>query len=183
MSIFQQQVQKLKKYLNNTESKTMNSFYSGVNKLSLWGAYLASLLLVSLVCLVLTEIFIRHFFDMSTMIADEYSGYIYLASIFLGLAYTFNEKAHIRINIVTSRLSKKSNNIIDVFAGIITIVVLSFALYRTILYTYDSYEMEMLSEAVSETPLYLTQLVMPLGLSMFILSVMVFVLKGLKNDN
>ena len=40
---------------------------------------------------------------MSTMIADEYSGYLYLASIFLGLAYTFNEDAHIRINIITSK--------------------------------------------------------------------------------
>jgi TRAP-type mannitol/chloroaromatic compound transport system permease small subunit len=160
----------------------MKTIFSCVNKLSLWGAYLASMLLVSLVCLVLTEIFIRHFFDMSTMIADEYSGYIYLASIFLGLAYTFNEKAHIRINIVTSRLSQKSNTVIDVIAGVITFVVLSFSLYRTILFTYDSYDMDMLSEAVSETPLYLTQLVMPIGLALFILSVMVFVLKGFKND-
>ena len=42
--------------------------------------------------------------------------------------------------------------------------------------------MEMLSESVSQTPLYLTQLVMPLGLSLFILSVLIFVIKGLKND-
>ncbi|MGB1227251.1 MAG: TRAP transporter small permease subunit [Poseidonibacter sp.] len=160
----------------------MKIFYSLVNKLSLWGAYLSSLLLVSLVCLILVEIFIRHFFDMSTMIADEYSGYIYLSSIFLGLAYTFNEKAHIRINIITSKLSLKANSFIDIIAGIITICVLSFAFYRTVLFTYDSYEFEMLSEAVSETPLYLTQIVMPLGLGLFILSVLVFVLKGFKND-
>ena len=40
----------------------------------------------------------------------------------------------------------------------------------------------MLSEAVSETPLYLTQFVMPLGLSLFILSALAFVIKGFKND-
>jgi TRAP-type C4-dicarboxylate transport system permease small subunit len=85
----------------------MKIFYSLINKLSLWGAYLSSLLLISLVLLILTEIFIRYFFDMSTMIADEYSGYLYLAAIFLGLAYTFNEDAHIRINILTSKMSKK----------------------------------------------------------------------------
>jgi len=160
----------------------MKTFYSCVNKLSLWGAYLSSFLLVSLVVLVLTEIVIRHFFDMSTMIADEYSGYIYLASIFLGLAYTFNENGHIRINILTSKLDKKSNKFIDIFAGIITIATLLFVFYRTILFTYDSYDMEMLSEAVSETPLYLTQIVMPLGIALFILSIVAFVLKGLKND-
>ena len=160
----------------------MKSLYNIVNKLSLWAAYLSGLVLVSLVLLILTEIFIRYAFDMSTMIADEYSGYLYLASIFLGLAYTFNEKAHIRINIVTSRLSKKANRLIDIIAGIISTLVLSFAFYRTVLFTYDSYDLEMLSEAVSETPLYLTQIIMPIGIALFILSTLVFVIKGFKND-
>lgn len=160
----------------------MQIFYKFVNKLSLWGAYLSALLLVSLTLLILTEIFIRYFFDLSTMIADEYGGYLYLALIFLGLAYTFNEDAHIRINILTSKMSEKSNRFVDVIAGIITILILIFTLYRTILFTYDSYSMEMVSEAVSATPLYLTQLVMPLGITLFLLVVIVFVLKGLTND-
>jgi TRAP-type transport system small permease protein len=176
------QMNKRKIFSKNIESKKMQIFYKFVNKLSVWGAYLSALLLISLTLLILSEIFIRYFFDMSTMIADEYSGYLYLASIFLGLAYTFNEGAHIRINIITSKMSKKSNRFVDVFAGIITIFVLVFTLYRTILFTYDSYEMEMLSESVSATPLYLTQFVMPLGITFFILSVLVFVLKGLRND-
>ncbi len=161
----------------------MKTFYTLVNKLSLWGAYLASLLVVSLVLLILTEIFIRYFFNASTMIADEYSGYLYLASIFLALGYTFNENAHIRINIITSKLNKRTNNIIDIFAGTVSIVVLSFALYRTVLFTYDSYSFEMLSENVSHTPLYLTQLAIPIGLILFILTILAFLLKGLKNDN
>lgn len=160
----------------------MQIFYRFVNKLSLWGAYLSALLLVSLTLLILTEIFIRYFFNLSTMIADEYGGYLYLALIFLGLAYTFNEDAHIRINILTSKMSEKSNRFVDVIAGIITILILLFALYRTILFTYDSYSMEMVSEAVSATPLYLTQLVMPLGITLFLLTILVFVLKGLSND-
>ena len=149
----------------------MQIFYRFVNKLSLWGAYLSALLLVSLTLLILTEIFIRYFFNLSTMIADEYGGYLYLALIFLGLAYTFNEDAHIRINILTSKMSEKSNRFVDVIAGIITFCTL---------FTYDS--MEMVSEAVSATPLYLTQLVMPLGITLFLLVVIVFVLKGLTND-
>lgn len=173
---------KQKKFSKNIESKQMQIFYKFINKLSLWGAYLGAIALVSLTLLILTEIFIRYFFNMSTMIADEYSGYLYLASIFLGLAYTFNEDAHIRINIITSKMSEKSNRLIDVVAGSFTIVILLFAFYRTILFTYDSYSMDMLSESVSATPLYLTQLVMPLGILIFILSVLVFVLRRLKND-
>ncbi|MGB0989681.1 MAG: TRAP transporter small permease subunit [Halarcobacter sp.] len=146
------------------------------------GAYLSAFILVALVSLILIEIFIRAFFDMSTMIADEYSGYFYLASIFFGLAYTFSSDSHIRINIITSRLSKKTNNKIDILAAVITLAVLAFALYRTILFTYDSYELEMLSENVSETPLYLTQLAMPIGITMFMLAVVLFIFKGFTND-
>ncbi len=160
----------------------MDTLSKFINKLCKGGAYLSGLLVVGLVCLTLTEIFLRYFFDKSTMIADEYNGYLYLASIFLGLAYTFLKNGHIRINIVTSRLSEGINGLIDVVASIITLAVLFFILYRTTLFTYDSYELEMLSEAVSETPLYLTQIVMPMGVSLFILAVIAFVIKRLKND-
>lgn len=160
----------------------MDTFSNLVNKLCKGGAYLSGFFLVALVLMILTEIFLRSFFDISTMIADEYSGYFYLASIFLGLAYTFNQNAHIRINIVTSKLSRKANRKIDIFAGIITVAVLIFALWRTVLLAYDSYELEMLSEAVSETPIYLTQLAMPVGISLMILAVIAFIFKGFKSD-
>ncbi len=160
----------------------MKKVYFLIDKFSTWGAYLSSILLVTLVILILSEIFLRSIFDKSTMIADEYSGYLYLASIFLGLAYTFKENGHIRINILTSKLRKKSNKFIDIGASFIALVVLSFAFYRTILFTYDSYEMEMVSEAVSETPLYLTQFVMPIGILLFIFAILSTFIKGLKND-
>ena len=160
----------------------MNFVSNFIDKLTKMGAYLSAFILVALVSLILIEIFIRAFFDMSTMIADEYSGYFYLASIFFGLAYTFSSDSHIRINIITSRLSKKTNNKIDILAAVITLAVLAFALYRTILFTYDSYELEMLSENVSETPLYLTQLAMPIGITMFMLAVVLFIFKGFTND-
>ncbi|RXK07113.1 TRAP transporter small permease subunit [Halarcobacter bivalviorum] len=153
-----------------------------IDKLTKMGAYLSAFILVSLVSLILIEIFIRSLFDMSTMIADEYSGYFYLASIFFGLAYTFSSDSHIRINIITSRLSKKANRKIDILAALITLAVLAFALYRTALFTYDSYSLEMLSENVSETPLYLTQLAMPIGITMFMLAVVLFIFKGFTND-
>lgn len=154
-----------------------------INKISLYGAYLSAFALVSLVVLILSEIFLRSFFDISTMVADEYSGYLYLASIFLGLSYTFLTNGHIRINIITSKLTQKANRKIDIVAGILTLGILIFALYRTVLFTYDSYDLEMLSESVSETPLYIPQLVMPIGLGLFILTVMLFIFKGFSDDS
>ena len=152
------------------------------NRLSKGGVYLSSMLFVALVVLVMTEIIGRSFFDYSTMIADEYSGYFYLGSVFFGLAYTFNENVHIRINIVTSRLSKNKQRYKDILAGILATLILSFALYYSYLFMIDSKEMEMLSENVSETPLYLTQIPIVIGMILFVLSTFIFTLSRIFND-
>ncbi len=98
------------------------------------------------------------------------------------MAYTFEKGGHIRINLVTSRLSEKAQNRIDVFAGLMSTIVMLFILYYCWLFMMDSYEMEMLSENVSETPLYLTQIAMPVGIVLFIIAFVVFTLKRIFDD-
>ena len=156
--------------------ETLNS------RLSKGGAYISSTLFVALVLLVMTEIIGRSFFDYSTMLADEYSGYFYLGAVFFGLAFTLNENVHIRINIVTSRLSEKKQRYIDIFAGILATLILSFALYYSYLFMMDSYEMGMLSENVSETPLYLTQIPIVIGMALFVFASFTFTLSRIFDD-
>lgn len=151
-------------------------------RLSLVGAYISSLIFILLVGLILIEIVGRSFFDYSTMIADEYSGYFYLAAVFFGLAFTFNEGGHIRINIITSRLSSKGQRLMDIFAGFMSAGVMVFVLVYCWLFMMDSHEMEMVSENVSETPLYLTQIPMPVGIGLFLLAFIVFTCKRMFND-
>lgn len=156
---------------------------SGENIVSKMGAYLASILLVLLVGLILVEIFGRSFFNYSTMIADEYSGYLYLALVFLGLGYTFEKEKHIRITLITSRLNERSKRIADIVAGFCITAILLFILYRSWLFMADTKEMEMVSENVSETPLYLTQIPMVLGIIIFIIATTIFLFKRIKDDS
>ncbi len=147
------------------------------------GALVSALFIITLVLLILTEIFSRTLFDKSTMIADEYSGYFYLASVFLGLGYTFSQKAHIRINILTSRLSNKAQRYFDIFAGVVTFMVIAFIFYRVILMTIDAYSFDILSEGVSETPIYLTQIPMIVGTFIFIVAILAFIARKVQNDS
>jgi len=156
------------------------NFFKFNDKLQNFGAYLSSFLIIALTILIIIEIVARSFFNVSTMIADEYSGYFYLASIFLGLGYTFKEDGHIRINIFTSKLPKKVNRYIDIFAGSITLVLIIFILYFSIKMLVESYKYDMVSETVSETPIYLTQLAIPIGLFMFSIAVLAFLIKKIK---
>jgi len=157
-------------------------FFKFNDKLQNFGAYLSSFLFIALAVLIITEIVARSFFNVSTMIADEYSGYFYLASIFLGLGYTFKEDGHIRINILTAKLSKKANRYIDIFTGSITLALTLFILYFSVKMVIESYKYDMVSETVSETPIYLTQLALPVGLFIFSLAVLAFIIKKIKGD-
>ena len=161
----------------------MLTLFKKINeRFSFWGASLSAILFVALVVLIMVEIIGRSFFDYSTMLADEYSGYFYLAAIFLGLAYTFNEEGHIRISIVTSRLSSSIKRWVDIFAGVMALSILLFALYYSWHFMMESKEMEMLSEGVSETPLYLTQIPLVVGLALFALALFVFVWRKVADD-
>ena len=151
-------------------------------KLSFAGASLSSFLIMALVVLIMVEIVGRSFFDYSTMLADEYSGYFYLALVFLGFAYTFDEEGHIRISIITSRLRDSAKRWVDIVAGLMTLFILLFALYYSWRFMMESHEMGMLSEGVSETPLYLTQIPIVIGLGLFAFSALVFVLKKAFHD-
>jgi TRAP-type C4-dicarboxylate transport system permease small subunit len=102
--------------------------------------------------------------------------------VFLGFAYTFDEEGHIRISIVTGRLQGSIKRWVDVLAGVMTLAILLFALYYSWDFMMESHEMEMLSEGVSETPLYLTQIPIVVGLGLFALSALVFVLRRVFHD-
>jgi TRAP-type transport system small permease protein len=144
-------------------------------KLSDGGAFIASILLLTLVVLILVEIVLRYFFNTSTMRADEYSGYLYLALVCFGFGYTFMRDGHIRITFLTAKVSSKTSTWIDIFAGIVTLGVLIFAFYRTLLLSLDSFHTEVVSEGVSATPLYIPQMVLPIGFLLFIVALIAYI--------
>ncbi|WP_457607760.1 TRAP transporter small permease subunit [Nitratifractor sp.] len=160
----------------------LRTFDALVRRLSLAGAILSSLLLIALVGLITVEIVGRSFFDYSTMLADEYSGYFFLALVYLGLAYTFREEGHIRITIVRSRLPEGGRRLLDIFAAALTLAIFLYALRYSWDFMMESKEMEMLSEGVSETPLWLTQIPVVVGLGLFALAVAAYLLRRIAGD-
>ncbi|MDD3342844.1 MAG: TRAP transporter small permease [Sulfurospirillaceae bacterium] len=151
-------------------------------KLSLGGAFIASGLLIALVLLILLEIILRYFFNTSTMRADEYSGYLYLAIVCFGFGYTFLHDGHIRITFLTAKISSKKSSLVDIFAGSITLVLLGFIFYRSVLLVWDSYQTGVVSEAVSATPIFIPQLALPIGIALFMISVIAFLVQRMFHD-
>ncbi|MBE0496392.1 MAG: TRAP transporter small permease [Campylobacterales bacterium] len=150
--------------------------------LSKGGAVLSSVALIVLIVLILVEILGRSFFQYSTMIADEYSGYLYLSAVFFGLAYALNHDSHIRITIITAYLGNKASRAVDVFCGVLGMATMSVVVYYAWIFMLDTKSMEMVSEGVSQTPLYLTQIPVVVGSALLWFALFSFTLKRLCHD-
>lgn len=154
-----------------------------LEKLIKLGAYISSLILICLIALITTEIILRSFFHTSTLIADEYSGYFYLWLVFFGLGYGLNTNSHIKLTLLISKVSKGFKNKIEIIANIISLLIITYALIYSFLFMLDSHDMQMVSENVSETPLYLTQIPVSIGLFLFLLAHIIYIIKKFKYAN
>lgn len=140
--------------------------------LSLVGAVISSLAAVGMVVLITVEVIGRAFFRFSTLLADEYSGYLLVAMAFLGLAYTTRGGGHIRADSVVRLLPPQAR------AWVITlglVLALAFGLLLTI-QTFGlvrgAFELQERAITVRRTLLFIPQLLMPAGLAIFCLVIL-----------
>ena len=66
---------------------------------------LASIFLVGLFFLVNIEIFVRFIFNRSTLVADEYGGYLFVGICFFGFARTLKSGQFLRVSFVVENLN------------------------------------------------------------------------------
>ena len=135
-----------------------------VDACSKLGAYLSALCILAIVGLIVVEIICRTFFNVSTFIADEYSGYLMVAAVMAGLGFTLQTDGHIRITICLARLGPAGKRNFELAATLAGLAITLFALYHAVLMVQDTFSYDMRADSISETPLYIPQLLVPIGL-------------------
>lgn len=141
----------------------MEKLHGWIDRSSRFGAWLSAISMLVIVALISIEIGARSIFSTSTLIADEYSGYLMVAVVMLGLSYTFAEDGHIRINILTSRLPERPQWILELIVTFAALAMCAFVLYHSVLLVYDSFSYDMRADSLSETPVYLPQIMIVAG--------------------
>lgn len=125
-------------------------------------AFLSGFCLVSMTLLILAQIGARL---MGVIIpsSEDFAGWLLSATIFFGLAYTFNEGGHIRVTILLSRLSGKKYYVqegVNLIAGLLITAYMAFYLFYT---AYESYDFEDVSDTYVAMPMWIIQLPMAIG--------------------
>lgn len=137
-----------------------------------FGEVMASISVVLILVLVCAEVFFR-LFNRSTMVADELGAYLNAAVVFLGMSYTLREGGFIRIEAIYERLSGAALRLVDILCGLISLAFAAVLAWFIWLHIGYAYSMNTRSTSILQTPEYVPQSLMLVGLVMLVLQLLV----------
>jgi TRAP-type C4-dicarboxylate transport system permease small subunit len=134
------------------------------------GRFASSFLLIMMVILICIEVLGRYFLSFSTLIADEYSAYFFVGCIFFGFVHSFRNGHFLRVNVVVNRLSERYRDFFYLVASILGFLLSVILTYEVAILAYVSISFGSVSIQPSATPLFIPQMIMPVGMAAMSLS-------------
>ena len=144
-----------------------NNFLKSIYKIS---GYIAAVFLILVAIFILTGISSRIFGFYIRGLA-EYSGYSMAASSFFALAYTFHEKAHIRITLFLEKFENKKKRFLEIWCLLIGSFFSGFMSYYFIKMVIISIKFEEKSEGADEILIWIPQTSLAIGSFIFFICV------------
>ena len=141
------------------------------NRIAGTGVVVAGVAVLLMVALVTVEVISRYFLRRSTLIADEYAGYLLVVVTFGGLAYTLRTEGHIRVDFVTNRLPAGVRRLLFGIGGVLGAIFVTILAWQSWQLVQTSIGNSERALTVIRTPLWIPQLVIPIGLVLFLITV------------
>lgn len=140
---------------------------------------LAGLLLVALLILINVEVVTRYLFGGSTLVADEYGGYLMAWMTMLGAVHLLRADRHLTMTWMLDRFSPRGQNIVGICAALIGLGISAVLLYATYRLVSGSARFGTVSIQPSATPLVWPQLILPIGYALLCLAYVEEILRRL----
>lgn len=103
----------------------------GIGMLSEMSGLAASWLSLLLVLMVSTDVFLRYLFNITFVAVQELEWHLYALIFLLGSAYTLKYNAHVRVDVIYQRLSKRTRAFINVVGCLIFLFPGCFLVIKT----------------------------------------------------
>lgn len=104
--------------------------------------------------------------------ADDFTSWSVAASIFLALAYTFKQGAHIRVTLITERLRDPSVKIAAIISLFISAVAIGFLTISAAHLMYDNYQFGDLAQGLLSIPMWIPTISLFLGALLLFLAIL-----------
>lgn len=126
---------------------------------------IAMLLILYVLGHILLEIVLR-MFGTSTYVLDEFVGYAVATLTFLGLGYSLERGGLIRVGLIIERLPEHKRWIFDLFASVVSLAMFSWLFSYWQVNVIRSFKRGITSESIMETPLWIPQGLVLVGLGL-----------------
>lgn len=133
------------------------------------GLVLAVASVAFMVLLVVVEVIARRFFKVSTQVSVEFSGYLLVSMTFLSLAYVARSDGFLRVETFYERATGRTKQVIDVAMSAMALLYSAVLLHYVAKYVLRTYHLGTLSVFHSQTPLWIPQVPMAVGLAILFL--------------
>lgn len=165
----------------------LNSLIRGIDWANQRQGEVSSLVIYPLVIIVIYEVFMRYVFNAPTIWGFEATAFAYGIHYMLGLSYTENQDGNVKVDILTSRLSPKTQAILGIISyAVIFLPVFFFMTVGAIKFAYTSTAAGELNSTSWAPPLYPFKIIMALGFLFLLLQGLSSLLKqvqALTNPN
>lgn len=143
-----------------------------IASLTMAGFYAAMVVLIIMMLMVTTEAVIRSIFGLSMMVADEFAGYCGVWFVCLGLGYSVRNHALMRVDVLYRRLGNFPQKILQVIFDLVSIVISMILCYEFAHLWLQSIRTGVKSVSQAEIPLWIPQVVMPIGMGIVIVALL-----------
>jgi TRAP-type C4-dicarboxylate transport system permease small subunit len=141
---------------------------------------LAGAAIVAILVIVCIETVLRQF-QASLLVTDEIAGYLNAAAIFLGLGWTLREGGFIRVEILYDRTTgwtRQALRWLIVLTATLFTAVLLWVCVRHVVYAYGR---DTRAVSILDTPEWIPQSVMMVGLAILLLQLLAWILMRVRN--
>ena len=121
----------------------------------------------------------RYGFNSPWPFGEEYTAYILVLLTFFPLAYTMRKKGHVRIEIVINHLPVKARRWLIIAYTFISIIVVGVMIYYGLELSLKSLKYGIKAVTVMQTPLWIAQMFVVIGLIIFFLQLILYLVSRL----
>ncbi len=131
-------------------------------------------------CLTTYEVGMRYFFNEPTIWVMDASILAVLVAMFLSFAYALNQKAHVKVDFITSHLSPKTTVIVEMITTILALLYCGVMFVEGVRIAWKAYAMSELLPTIVKIPSFLPKSLIPIGAALLILQLVrqLFALPG-----
>jgi len=134
--------------------------------------YACEIIVVIMMLLITIEVVLRSFFHASLLLTDEMCGYFLVAITFFGISYCLRSGALLRIKFILFSLPQRIRIWVDLVYDLLALIFALIVTYELFRLAWGSYRLKILAPTLLETPLYIPELAMPIGMSLLVLGLL-----------